>query len=398
MKTIQPFVNDKQHKKEIALNLFDLSSLSSGQSFPNMSPSLVFLDTNILLWLYRINSAARAEVIQMLTSIKGEERLCIPAWVVHEYNHHISRRDDASFFPFKKSAKEIESRLKIIEKHSKLVIDDDYLKGSEYAEKNSFLSDLEETTNKLRRLLKALTKSRNKNLDDIQVQIESLMNGCILDNNLNELMLKSEHLANLRSKHRVPPGFLDEGKPENEHGDYIIWQEIILACKKRERSALLITNDKKPDWVYTPRMLLDNSGNKKPNNGSSDIKIDLPLPFLESEFKSIVGKEFELMLSNVELLSHLCSSVSYNPKEYGAYENLAKAVSVESKHNDTYLVISWFLNNDEKYRQAIKTVAYWEYCPSQINDDELSDFIKINVPNIDLNQVDMSEVICELFI
>jgi predicted nucleic acid-binding protein len=358
----------------------------------------VFLDTNILLWLYRINNAARAEIIKMLTNLKEERRLCIPSWVVHEYNHHISRRDDTSFFPFKKSVKEIESRLKIIEQHSKLVIDNDYLKGSKHKEKNSFLKDLDETTNNLRSLLKVLTKSRNKNLDDIQVQIEGLMSDCILDSNLNELMFKAENLAILRSKNRVPPGFLDEGKPENEYGDYIIWQEIISTCKEKELSALLITNDKKPDWVYTPRMLLDKSGSMKPNNGSSDIKIDLPLPFLESEFKSILGKDYEFMLSNVELLSHLCSSASYNPKEYGAYGNLAEAVSVESKHDDTYLVISWFLNNDEKYRHAIKTVAYWEYCPSQINDEEFTAFINTNVPDIDINKVNVGEVICELFI
>lgn len=398
LKPIKLFVNTEHHKKEIAFNLFDFSGLTSGQFFPDSLPSLVFLDTNILLWLYRINNAARSEVIELFTHIKADGRLCIPSWVVHEYNHHISRRDDASFFPFKKSAKEIESRLKIIEQHSKLVVDDDYLKGSEYEGKKTFLKDLDETTNKLRSLLKALTKSSNKSLDDIQIQIGRLMRDCILDSDLNELMLKSETLANLRFKNRVPPGFLDEGKPENEHGDYIIWQEIISTCKKRERSAILITNDKKLDWVYAPKMLLDDKGDMKPNNGSSDIKIDLPLPFLASEFKSIAGKDFNFILSNVELLSHLCSSVRYNPKEYGAYLNLAEAVSVKSKNDDTFLVISWFLNNDEKYRHVIKTVAYWDSSPSQINDVELTEFIRGHVPNIDITQVNISEVIGELFI
>jgi predicted nucleic acid-binding protein len=398
LKTIQSFIDAERHKKEVALNLFDLSGLTSDSPLPKESSSLVFLDTNILLWLYRINNDARAEVLYLLNAIKQEQRLCIPSWVVHEYNYHVAKRDDSSFFPFKKSAKEIESRLKLVEQHSKLIIDDDYLKGSKYHGKNNFLDELEETANKLRSLLKALTSSRNKNLDDIQVQIEELMTGCVLESNINELMVKSSDLANLRARNRVPPGFLDEGKPENEHGDYIIWQEVVLICKKEQRSALLITNDRKPDWVYTPRILLDQSGKRKPNDGSADVKIDLPLPFLESEFESLVAGNHKFMLSNIEFLSHLCSSATFNPKEFDKYENLAKAVSVETKHDDTYLVISWFLNNNEKLHNAIKTVAYWEYSPSQIDDVALSEFIKNNIPNIDINKVDIGEVICELFI
>lgn len=398
MKTIQSFIDAELHKKEVALNLFDLSGLTSGSPFPKKSSSLVFLDTNILIWLYRINNDARAEVLYLLNAIKQEQRLCIPSWVVHEYNYHIEKRDDSSFFPFKKSAKEIESRLKLVEQHSKLIIDDDYLKGSKYQGKNNFLNELEETATKLRSLLKALTSSRNKNLDDIQVQIEGLMAGCVLESNLNELMVKSSGLASLRARNRIPPGFLDEGKSENEHGDYIIWQEIVLICKKVQRSALLITNDKKPDWVYTPRILLDQSGKRMPNDGSSDVKIDLPLPFLESEFESLVAGEHKFMLSNVEFLSHLCSSATFNPKEFNKYENLAEAVSLESKHDDTYLVISWFLNNIDELHYAIKTVAYWEYSPDQINDEVLREFIKKNVPNVDISKVDIGEVICELFI
>lgn len=338
------------------------------------------------------------EVMNLLNSIKLEQRLCIPSWVIHEYNHHIKKRDDLLFFPFKKISKEIEPRLKLIEQHSKLIIDNNYLRGSQYDNKDLFLSELKETTNKLRALLKALTSSRNKNLDEIQDQIEELISNCVLERNLNELMIKSSALAGSRAKNRVPPGFLDEGKTENEYGDYIIWQEILLTCRDREKSALLITNDIKPDWVYAPRFLLTDSGDRKPNDGSSGVKINLPLPFLESEFKSAVGADVNFMISNIELLSHICSSATFNPKDFSKYENLAEAVSVKSQSDDTYIVISWFLNNDKEYHHAIKTVAYWEYSPSQINDKELIEFINLNIPNIDINKVNVSEVICELFI
>jgi predicted nucleic acid-binding protein len=141
LKTVQFQVDFERYKKEISAHLFDFSELTSGISFPGENAALIFLDTNVLLWLYRINKEAREEVFCLLNTIKNENRLCIPSWVIHEYNHHVAKRDDAAFFPFKKSAKEIESRLKIVEQHSKLVIDDDYLKGSKYVGKTNFLND-----------------------------------------------------------------------------------------------------------------------------------------------------------------------------------------------------------------------------------------------------------------
>jgi predicted nucleic acid-binding protein len=391
-------VDSDDHKKQLALHLFDLKGLASGSPLFQSNDALIFLDTNILVWLYRINKDARSELFHIFNSLKEQNRLRIPAWVIHEYNHLVIKRDDTAFLPFKRSAKEVEKKLKTIELNSKLVIDDDYLNGSQYGGKSEFLSELDKATSSLRSLLKVLTSSRNKNIDEIQIEIEELINGCVLESDINDLLKKSSIFGSVRSKNRVPPGFLDEGKPDNEYGDYILWQEILSICRKEGKSALLITNDNKPDWVYTPRMILDRSQVIKPNNGSSDIQIDLPLPYLQNEFKSEVTDDFDFMLCNVELLSHLCSSVTFNPKDHNKYQKFAEAVSVESLKDDTYAVISWFLNNKIEYSHCIKTVAYWEYSPQQIDDEALRNYIHLNIPNIDINKVDMTEVLCELFI
>lgn len=398
MKPVVFQVDSDDHKKQLALHLFDLEGLASVSPIFQSNDALIFLDTNILLWLYRINKDARSELFHIFKFLKEQNRLRIPVWVIHEYNQHVNKRDDAAFFPFKKSVKEVEKKLKTIEINSKLIIDDDYLKGTQYVGKSEFINELNKATSSLRALLKVLTSSRNKNIDKIQIEIETLINGCVLESDINDLMEKSSIFGPIRYKNRVPPGFLDEGKPDNEYGDYILWQEILSTCRKEEKSALLITNDNKPDWVYTPRMILDRLKTLKPNNGSSEIQIDLPLPYLQNEFKSEVSEDFDFMLCNVEILSHLCSSVYFNPKDHSKYQKFSEAVSVESLKDDTYAIISWFLNNKIEYSHCIKNVAHWEESPEQIDVEALSNYISLNIPNTDVNNVDMKKVIFELFI
>ena len=212
---------------------------------------------------------------------------------------------------------------------------------------------------------------------------------------LKELALDSE----VRNQHRVPPGFLDSDKNDNKYGDYIIWKEIISKCKESNSSAIIIiTNDEKSDWVYTPRYILNKDNRKIPNNGSSEIKINVTQPFLEYEFNNHVGKDKNVHILNIEMLSHLLSSTDYNPKDNECYSNLAQAVSVESHESDTYTVISWFLKNNNEYRTAVNTVAGWDSSPSEIDQNALQDYVKENVPNINISKVDIGSVICELFI
>lgn len=61
--------------------------------------------------------------------------------------------------------------------------------------------------------------------------------------------------ANGRIEHRLPPGFRDDGKPENRLGDLIILYEILeksAAVAGDFPRVLFISRDEKSDWVYAP--------------------------------------------------------------------------------------------------------------------------------------------------
>ena len=148
MKTVKSTINSVHYKRDLAFEILDINELTSGMSISNEKP-LVFLDTNILLWFFKINEDARKEVFSILNTLKDSNRLHIPTWVIHEYNYQLERESSSTFFPFKKTANELEPKLKYLEKHSNLIVDDAYLNGSPYKGKEDFLTSLDKTVNEL---------------------------------------------------------------------------------------------------------------------------------------------------------------------------------------------------------------------------------------------------------
>src|SRR4051812_37346774 len=69
----------------------------------------VFLDTNILGWAFRLSLGARIELFNWFRSLN--EKLAIPAWVVHEYNTHLRRKTQDILYPYKRMGKSINAAL-----------------------------------------------------------------------------------------------------------------------------------------------------------------------------------------------------------------------------------------------------------------------------------------------
>ena len=57
-----------------------------------------------------------------------------------------------------------------------------------------------------------------------------------------------------RSDHRDetgrPSGYLDSGKDQNAAGDLLIWKTLLEVASRRDRDALLVTEDRKSDWWH----------------------------------------------------------------------------------------------------------------------------------------------------
>lgn len=134
-----------------------------------------------------------------------------------------------------------------------------------------------------------------------------------------------------RIEHRLPPGFKDDGKPENRFGDLIIWLEILGYSEARKNDfthVLFLTNDEKSDWVYAPSKRLDSvRGTVKPVPNKAPV-LKIIDPRLVSEFKQAVGHEHVSVCTLFSLVEGLSKT---DPLTVG---QLAAAIQIELVASD----------------------------------------------------------------
>ena len=51
-----------------------------------------------------------------------------------------------------------------------------------------------------------------------------------------------------RYKKKIPPGYKDNKKSNNNYGDLIIWKELLQYAKENSKGIIFITGDRKEDW------------------------------------------------------------------------------------------------------------------------------------------------------
>jgi len=364
---------------------------------PNDSsePQLVFIDTNILIWLYRLDSESFNELTKLFYSLSYNNQLIIPKWVIHEYNKHIINYEENVFYPYKQSLKSLEKNIKHLEEIGRLVVDNNFAKKNGFENKKEFIDMIKEDIDKISSKIRLLTNKNNYQNNDRRIYIEELIEANSSKVNINEIISRTSSYE-FRYSHLIPPGFEDNNKLENKYGDLIIWKEILENCiKYNSKNILFISLDTKKDWAYSPLKIILKG--KNVDNSNRAIKYYSILPWLENEFKEIVKGE-RIIISNMHLLTRVLFSQEYNC-DYANYKNIAKAIDVELEKSDTNKVIQWLFENDETVSLLIHSVCKWEHTPEEINSDSLKKWFEKNIKlDCDYNNVNWGNVIVEIFI
>lgn len=239
---------------------------------------LVTLDTNVLLNLYRFTPQARKELLEVLDSL--QDRLWISHQVAHEY---YGRRLDA-----------VKEHIALYTSVPKAL---DESKNKAIQELNTFAKRCSMLPNDRSKLLATIEDAFNSVTSEIQRYkdefdldiakvatsdpvLEQLAN--ILDGKTGAPFDKEDSDKLLESfKERVesetPPGYKDANKPENAHGDFFVWEQVLREAGTRNLPVLLVTNDQKEDWVLR----------------GAGLPIG-PRPELIAEFKERCGTDFLL--------------------------------------------------------------------------------------------------------
>ncbi|MFB8403090.1 PIN domain-containing protein [Streptomyces sp. NPDC055912] len=215
-----------------------------------VSEYLVIIDTNVLLELYRFTPDARNELLNVLTRLG--DRLWVPHQVGKEY---YERRVDA-----------IKEHLDLYSSVPKKL---EEAKGRAIQEVSAFARRCSLSAEERAHLIepieaafKGAIENIKKRESEFDLDLAKVVTGdpileslaSILDGKVGSPFDESDSVKFMeefkeRVEKKIPPGFEDAQKPENPHGDFFVWEQLLQEAQRRKVSVLLVTNDEKKDWV-----------------------------------------------------------------------------------------------------------------------------------------------------
>lgn len=210
----------------------------------------LFIDTNIIYEIYKIDKNARNELIDWFLQI--QTRLKIPNWVVHEYNKHTYNHDLFDSKVQDSRAKMAEDGLNNFSKYIGQYVSSAKIRGTAYTEKADLIKDFEKHAAVIKKILKSFKKLDQNEKSDTNKVIYNLISKCKMDSDLVGIMLKATQDGPIRLDSDMPPGYKDKGKEENKYGDLVVWYEILDYCKTTDvKKAIFITQENKNDLTYS---------------------------------------------------------------------------------------------------------------------------------------------------
>jgi len=299
--------------------------LTDSANLATAKDTIIFIDTNILSYLFKLHSAARQEFFDWAVMAINERRLYLPAWCAGEYLARVRENQLHTYTPKSKGDDQPRKALEAMLDTASLFVDDTVLRSTTYpGTRTEYLAGFREAIDGLKQYTQAFKHQFDP--DKIHAEIEEHLGAAVLDSPIAKLCDRAAREGQSRIEHRLPPGFRDEGKPENRLGDLIIWLEVLEYSLERKNDfshVLFLTNDEKSDWVYVPAKRLDmtRAGLKPVPNNNPNLKIIDPR--LVSEFSQAIGH------SNVSIctLSTLVQGLSKTDPTTVA--QLAAAIQIE---------------------------------------------------------------------
>lgn len=301
----------------------------------------IFIDTNILSQLYRLNDKARQDFYKWVESCG--DRFHIPTWVIHEYSDKIYNGNIKDYLSELSKIKTYTKEFGNIADFVKGYIGESLLRGSAYQDKTEDLKkDIDDIASTLERISKAITSNLTKHQNTVHEEIVKQLESKVLSSDIFSAVNNAGNIFSQRSHNRIPPGYKDSTKEENSAGDYIIWTEILQFCKTNAiTKAVLITRDMKADIVYAPNTQFADGMPIR----SDDKRIKIAKPCLIHEFYTQTQSNCFYVIDFKTFVKVFASQ----------YKDLALsfqlAIAEEEKENAEVVFVGTASNNDEKKEQ-----------------------------------------------
>lgn len=266
----------------------ELTGESEGLHYEN---SLIFLDTNILLNLYKYSVESVREFFTIL-STKHKDKVYITNQVRYEFFKNRNKEiqsvknkyssmvaDDGEFY---KAINQIDQSLSKIKKDNQTFLNsmNNYHKSKYHPfMSDSIISDIGKSKeivdnftsdfkSKIKKWYDGVVKNYNieiqeriSTLDTIDSEVLKFIDNCNNSVEINSADFNERiHEGKKRFELKIPPGFEDRGeyfKETNKNktkegiqqfGDYFIWREMLDVAKGRGLPCTFISDDKSSDW------------------------------------------------------------------------------------------------------------------------------------------------------
>lgn len=262
----------------------------------------IFIDTNVLSQLFKLNGGARSDFFSWVSSCKS--RFHIPNWVVMEYSKRAYSQKLDEYVSELKTAKAVSEQLHGLQRFFRGYVDDEELLGTIYHEKKDELLDqLDGLCDQYAKIVNAVVVKKSEHINNVQKEIDEHLKNLVMGTDLYHIIENLYYEKQLRLEQQIPPGFEDKDKTSNNLGDLIIWNEILSYCKSENiKKVIFITSDKKKDTVYTPMVQTISS-----RTAVADDRIKIAHESLVYEFKLSTGGSEEFYIINFYMLVKMLS-------------------------------------------------------------------------------------------
>lgn len=264
----------------------------------------IFIDTNIISQLYRLNENARESFYSWVSSCG--DRFHIPNWSVHEYSKRVTSKQTKDYLSELTNVKTYSKEIHNISKFIKGYVGDSMLVGSDYESKREKLfEDIDSVNQMFSKIANAITKHLEEHQQKVHKEILEKFEHHTLDSDIYNIIRNKLYEHDVRFDGKIPPGFKDSEKDDNRIGDLIIWREILDYCERKKLNedkakVVFITRDLKKDMVYTPLKQINDSHPVK-----EDDKIEIAHESLVYEFKLTTKSEDFYIISFYTLVKLL---------------------------------------------------------------------------------------------
>ncbi|MGW0923546.1 PIN domain-containing protein [Streptomyces sp. NPDC002755] len=287
--------------------------------------SVIVLDTNALLSLYRMERSAREEYFEVLHALAP--RIWIPRQVADEFHRNRISSLDAHLNALRKKSDAIDESISNLRRNLRDLAklrslagpkSDDYMRPF-----NEALSGIE---SRIRSDLSDFDLSAGKlaSHDPILEKLSVLLDGKVGENLDPTTRVKLETEARRRGEGEKPPGYKDyKSKGENGLGDCLLWLQMIDHATTNKQPILFVSTDVKDDWIrYQCGLAIG------------------PRPELIEEMQGDAGVDYHHVTLS-ELLSRagqaLEVSVSQDTIDQAAERQIAQARHMELKNQHTVI-------------------------------------------------------------